>query len=99
MATHKILAEETVPVSELRKNPSEYFTDRPIAVMNHNRATGYTLGVELFEQMMAIIEHSEEGKTIRGQFRPTAERLKEIAAASAAFHKNATEEQLGSFSE
>ena len=99
MATHKILAEETVPVSELRKNPSRYFTDQPVAVMSHNQATGYMVGAKLFEHMIEIIEQSEQGKMVRGQLRPSAARLKEITDASVIFHENATEEQLGSFAE
>lgn len=37
MKTHKILADETISVSELRKNPGQYFTDHAIAVLSSNR--------------------------------------------------------------
>lgn len=99
MSTHKILAEETVSVSELRKNPSLYFTDHPVAVMAHNHATGYVVGAELFETMMNIIEQNQAAKTVVGQFRPASARLKEIAKESAEFLLQASEEELGHFSE
>lgn len=99
MATHKILAEETVAVSEVRKNPGRYFTDKAVAVMSHNKATGYMVGAELFENMIMILEQNQAGKAIAGQFRPSAARLQEIAAASADFLRNASEEDLGQFSE
>lgn len=99
MSTHKILAEETVSVSELRKNPSLYFTDHPIAVMSHNHAAGYVVGAELFETMMQLIEQTQATKAVVGQFRPAAARLKEIAAGSAEFLLHANEDELGQFSE
>jgi antitoxin YafN len=99
MTIHKILAEETVPVSELRKNPGRYFTDRPIAVMSHNQATGYVVGAELFEKMLAIIEQNQAGKSVTGQFRPSANRLQQIIAESASYLQDATDEDLGHFSE
>ena len=60
MSTNKILAEATVTVSELRKNPSRYFTDHPIAVMKHNRVIGYVVGAELFESMILLIEQDKQ---------------------------------------
>lgn len=32
MGTHAILAEQSVSITELRKNPAQYFTDQPVAV-------------------------------------------------------------------
>jgi antitoxin YafN len=99
MSTHKILAEETVSVSDLRKNPSLYFTDHPVAVMSHNHAAGYVVGAELFETMMKIIEQNQAAKAVVGQFRPASARLKQIAEESAEFLLHAKEEELGRFSE
>lgn len=99
MTTNKILAEETIPVSELRKNPSRYFTDRPIAVMSHNQATGYVVGAELFEKMLAIMEQSQAYKSVTAQFCPSANRLQQIMTDSTDFLRNASDEDLGKFSE
>ncbi len=99
MATNKILVEETVPVSELRKNPSRYFTDHPIAVMSHNQATGYIVGAELFEKMLDIIEQTQAGKSVTAKFRPTANRVQDIIASSAEYLSNASEDDLGHFTE
>ncbi|MCK4865558.1 MAG: type I toxin-antitoxin system antitoxin YafN [Gammaproteobacteria bacterium] len=99
MSTHKILAEEMVSVSELRKNPSQYFTNNPVAVMSHNQTAGYMVGAELFEKMMLIIEQSQRDKTIIGQFRPSAARLKQISEESTRFLQQASDEDLGHFSE
>lgn len=99
MVTNKIFAEETIPVSELRKNPSRYFTDRPVAVMSHNQATGYMVGAELFEKMLVIMEQSQAGKSVTGQFRPSANRLQQIIDQSTHYLRNATENDLDDFSE
>lgn len=48
-ATHTILADETVSVSELKKSPSQYFTDHAIAVLSNNRPTGYVIGAAAYE--------------------------------------------------
>ncbi len=99
MSTHKILAEEMVSVSELRKNPSLYFTDYPVAVMSHNQTAGYTVGAELFEKMIMLIEQNQKDTTTSGQFRPSAARLKQITKASEQFLQNASDDELGQFSE
>lgn len=99
MGTSKILAEDTVAVSELRKNPSDYFLDRPVAVMSHNKATGYTLGAELFEKLMHIVELSQQKQSVEGLFRPSIARMNEITQASADFLSKAKEDDLGKFSE
>ncbi len=99
MSTHKILAEEIVSVSELRKNPSQYFTNNPVAVMSHNQTAGYMVGAELFEKMIMIIEQSQRDKSIIGQFRPSAVRLKQISEESARLLQQANDEELGNFSE
>ncbi len=37
---HRILAEKSVNISELRKNPAKYFIDQPVAVLSNNRPAG-----------------------------------------------------------
>ncbi len=99
MAVQKLLAEETVSVSEFRKHPSDYFTDHPVAVISRNKPAGYVIGAELFESMMALIEQIQEARQVTSEFRPAAARLREIAAKSAALLKEAGEDDLDKFSE
>ena len=40
---HRILAEKSVNITELRKNPAKYFIDQPVAVLSNNRPAGYLL--------------------------------------------------------
>lgn len=77
MASHAILAEKAVSVSEARKNLSQYFIDEPVAVLSNNKPTGYMLSAELYEKMLRIIEAS--GAVEPGLFRPAAARLQEIS--------------------
>ena len=35
---HRILAEKSVNITELRKNPAKYFIDQPVAVLSNNDA-------------------------------------------------------------
>jgi antitoxin StbD len=50
-----ILADFTVSMSEFKKNPAAVLREannRPVAVLNHNRAAFYMIEPELFEAMM-----------------------------------------------
>jgi antitoxin YafN len=99
MATQRILAEETISISEMRKHPTEYFTDHPIAVLNRNQTEGYMLGKELFESMVDLIRQLQPQETFTAKFQPTATQLKALAESSAQFLANAKEEDLGEFVE
>ena len=99
VSTQKILADETVSISELRKRPQEYFTDHAIAVLSNNRTAGYIIGAEAYETLLMILRQSQKSETFEGRFRPTAERLREITEKGVKLLENANEEQLGSFSE
>jgi antitoxin YafN len=99
MSTHKILADETISVSELRKNPGQYFTDHAIAVLSNNRPTGYVIGAEAYEALVALLIQNQETEHFTGRFRPTATRMKTIARKGAELLANASEEELGEFSE
>ncbi|HAZ8183313.1 antitoxin of toxin-antitoxin stability system, partial [Escherichia coli] len=46
---HRILAEKSVNITELRKNPAKYFIDQPVAVLSNNRPAGYLLSASAFE--------------------------------------------------
>lgn len=96
MSTRQIFADVTVSISELRKKPQEYFTDHAIAVISNNRPVGYVIGAEAYESLVSILRQSQQVNTFKGRFRPTAERLREIAGGGAKYLKDASEEQLGS---
>ncbi|MCU7875288.1 MAG: type I toxin-antitoxin system antitoxin YafN [Candidatus Thiodiazotropha sp. (ex Lucinoma borealis)] len=102
MSTHTILADETVSVTELRKNPSQYFTDHAIAVLSNNRPTGYMIGAAAYEAMVAMLTQMQQEQVFQGQFQPTAERMKAITDKGMELLANASKEQLeelGQFSE
>lgn len=102
MSTYTILADETVSVSELRKNPSQYFTDHAIAVLSNNRPTGYVIGAHAYEVIVSMLTQMQQEETFQGQFQPTAERMKAITGAGLELLTNASKEQieeLGQFSE
>lgn len=97
MNAQLILADKTVSVSELRKNPSKFFGEEPIAVLSNNHTAGYVLGKELFETMMRIID--EKNPTIASTFRPNKARLEAIASRGAELLLAATKEELDDFEE
>lgn len=99
MGTHKILADETISVSELRKNPGQYFTDHAIAVLSNNRLTGYVIGAEAYEALVALLMQNQVTEHFTGRFRPTAAHMKTIAQKGAELLANASEEELGECSE
>lgn len=76
-------SELMIDVRDLTPNPMQYFREEPIAVHSDGSVLGYVIGVELFEQMMKTIGDFEEARAIRSQFRPSAERLREICQRSA----------------
>ena len=101
-ATHTILADETVSVSELKKSPSQYFTDHAIAVLSNNRPTGYVIGAAAYEAMVSMLKQFKQTETFQGEFSPTAEEMRKITAKGMALLENASNqdlENLGSFSE
>ncbi len=52
---HRILAEKSVNITELRKNPAKYFIDQPVAVLSNNRPAGYLLSASAFEALMDML--------------------------------------------
>jgi antitoxin YafN len=51
-----ILAEQTVSITELRKNPAQYFIDEPVVVLSKNKPVGYMLSAKLFETIVDMLE-------------------------------------------
>lgn len=52
----RILAEQTVSITELRKNPAQYFIDEPVVVLSKNKPVGYMLSAKLFETIVDMLE-------------------------------------------
>jgi antitoxin YafN len=99
MGAQTILADKTVSITELRKKPQAFFTGHAIAVLSNNQIAGYVIGAEAYEAMLAVMRQQHQTDTFAGQFRPTAERMREITERGAELLENATEQQLGTFSE
>ena len=101
-ATHTILADETVSVSELKKSPAQYFTDHAIAVLSNNRPTGYVIGAAAYEAMVAMLKQTNQTETFQSKFCLSAEEMRKITAKGMALLENASDqdlEKLGNFSE
>ena len=95
MPTQHIYAEQTVSITELRKNPAQFFKEEPVAVLSINKPAGYMVNPELFEQMINLL--AANTKTVESQFRPARARLEAIAKKGEELLLNATEEQLDTF--
>jgi len=52
----RILAEQTVSITELRKNPAQYFIDEPVVVLSKNKPVGYMLSAKLYETIVDMLE-------------------------------------------
>lgn len=64
---HKVLAEFSVSISELKKNPSALLSQAsgsPIAVLNHNRPAAYLIPAETYEAMLELMEDYELSRMV-----------------------------------
>lgn len=99
MSTQAILAEKAVSVTELRKNPLQYFSEEPVVVLSHNKAAGYMVSPELFEKLVRAAEALQAQQGFKASFRPSSARLSEIAATGDKLLQTATDEDLEDFTE
>jgi antitoxin YafN len=99
MSTHTILAEKTVSISDLRKNPAQYFADEPVAVLSNNKPAGYMVSTAVFETLVKALEAQQSLAGFQAGFRPSAARLCAIAARGNERLRLATDEELAEFSE
>jgi len=99
MNTQIILAEETVSITDFRKSPSDYFTDHAITVLSNNRPAGYVIGAEAYEAIVAVLKQAQATTIFEGRFKPTAERMREITKQGTQLLADASEEDLGRYSE
>lgn len=97
MATHVILAEKTVSISEARKSLNDYFLDEPVAVLSNNKTAGYMLSPELYERMVQLIETAMP--EVQSTFRPNADRMETITRLCEEKLLNSKPEDLDDFSE
>ncbi|EFZ4683083.1 type I toxin-antitoxin system antitoxin YafN [Shigella flexneri] len=96
---HRILAEKSVNITELRKNPAKYFIDQAVAVLSNNRPAGYLLSASAFEALMDMLAEQEEKKPIKARFRPSAARLEEITRRAKQYLNDMTDDDFNDFKE
>ncbi|WP_316675447.1 type I toxin-antitoxin system antitoxin YafN [uncultured Tolumonas sp.] len=80
----RILAEHTVSITELRKNPAQYFTDEPVVVLSKNKPVGYMVNDKLFEAMVDQLKKLHTSDLVAAHLRPAVEQLRVIAQQSKA---------------
>lgn len=60
-----IFANHTASISELKRNPTALLKQadgQPIAILNHNKPSGYLVPAKTYEKMMELLEDLELGK-------------------------------------
>ncbi len=63
----QVLADFSVSISELKKNPSSLLTQAsgsPIAILNHNKPAAYLVPAETYEALMDMIDDYELSKIV-----------------------------------
>ena len=107
---HRILAEKSVNITELRKNPAKFFIDQqkkktkkkidhPVGVLSNNRPAGFLLSASAFEALMDMLAEQEENKPIKARFRPSAARLEEITRRAEKYLNDMTDDDFNDFKE
>lgn len=72
----QVLADFSVSISELKKNPSSLLSQAsgsPIAVLNHNKPAAYLIPADTYEAIMEMIEDYELGKLVEERREERAE--------------------------
>ena len=67
---HPIFANQTASISELKRNPTALLKQangQHIAILNHNKPSGYLVPVETYERMIDVIEDFELGKIVEAR--------------------------------
>lgn len=63
-----VLADRTVSISELRRNPSALIAaadGEPVAILNHNSPTAYLIPADTYEMIMERLEDYQLGAIVR----------------------------------
>lgn len=98
MGMNSILAERSVSITDLRKNPGQYFLGEPVAVLSNNRPAGYMIGQELFQELMRLVEQAEGERTITGRFRMSTDALRQIGQRGADLLSDASPKDMEEYS-
>ena len=73
-----ILSDLTISMSEFKKNPAAVLREahnRPVAVLNHNRAAFYMLEPALFEAMLDDLADQELHRKVLARMRERAQAI------------------------
>lgn len=98
MSVQPLFAEETISITKLRTQLAKVLKrKRPVAILSHNETAGYIVNAEVFARLVELAELAAPG--IRAEFRPSAARLRQITAASAAILLESDDKQLAEFEE
>lgn len=95
----RILAEKSINITELRKNPAKYFIDEPVAVLSNNRPAGYMVSAKVFEELIDLLGEKLNATHSAAKFRPNSSRLDEIAQKGHELLANASDKDLNEFTE
>ncbi|NQY34185.1 MAG: type II toxin-antitoxin system Phd/YefM family antitoxin [Alteromonadaceae bacterium] len=72
----QVLADCSVSISELKKNPTALLNEAagaPIAILNHNKPTAYLVPAETYEWLMDKIEDLELAIIVRERLQDKSE--------------------------
>jgi antitoxin StbD len=64
----QVLADLSISMSEFKKNPAQVLRsagERPVAVLNHNKAAFYMITPKLFEALIETLENRDLAKIAR----------------------------------
>ncbi|ELV7518256.1 TPA: type II toxin-antitoxin system Phd/YefM family antitoxin [Photobacterium damselae] len=65
---HQVLADNTISISELKKNPMSVVNDTdgfPVAVLNHNQPAFYCIPADAYEMLLDKLEDVELADLVR----------------------------------
>ena len=65
-----IFARNTVSMTDLRRNPSEVIevaNQSPVAILNHNRPTAYSISATAYEEMLEQLEDAALTKIVKAR--------------------------------
>ena len=66
--TQTIFAQQTVSMTDLRRNPSEVIevaNHSPVAILNHNKPAAYLISAAAYEDMLEQLEDAALTKTVQ----------------------------------
>ena len=73
-----LYADVTISMSEFKKNPAAVLREaknRPVAVLNHNKAAFYMIEPALFEAMLEELSDQQLGRTVLARMSERAQAI------------------------